>query len=112
VPTLLGLWFVRGNAKLWNAVAVASLGFAVAGLLAVLAPLVVHGAPRSAPHMLVDLLGLSQLLGAPLWLAAFGMFALLAPSRPARRPLAVAVAVELAIGACAFVHWFVPSSPL
>ena len=35
VPTLLALWFLRGNEKFWNVVAVASLAFAVVGLLAV-----------------------------------------------------------------------------
>lgn len=30
----------------------------------------------------------------------------------ARRNLLVAAALELVIGLCAFVHWFVPGSPL
>src|SRR5678815_4601497 len=42
VPTLLGLWFLRGHERFWNAVAVASLAFAVIGLVAVLATLAFH----------------------------------------------------------------------
>jgi hypothetical protein len=111
VPTLLALWFLRGHEKFWNRVAVASLAFAVAGLLAVLTPLVT----RSTGHValaLLGLLGLAQLLGMPLWSVAFALFAFLAPTREARHKLLFAVGIELVIGACALVHWFVPASPL
>ena len=47
VPTLLALWFLRRHERFWNAVAVASLAFAGAGLLAVLVPLVFH---RTTTH--------------------------------------------------------------
>ena len=111
VPTLLALWFLRGHEKFWNLVAVVSLVFAVAGLLAVLTPLVT----RSTGHFalaLIGLLALAQLLGMPLWSVAFAVFAFLAPPREARRKLLFAVGIELLIGACALVHWFVPASPL
>jgi hypothetical protein len=111
VPTLLALWFLRPHERFWNTVAVVSLVFAVAGLLAVLMPLVTHGTERGA-LMLVSLLGLSQLLGMPLWFVAFAVFAILAPTRVARRNLVAAVCIELVIGACALVHWFVPRPPL
>src|SRR5437773_10083939 len=42
VPTLLALWFLRRHERFWDAVAVTSLTFAGAGLLAVLVPLVFH----------------------------------------------------------------------
>jgi hypothetical protein len=48
----------------------------------------------------------------PLWSVAFAAFAFLAPTRGARRKLLFAVGIELVIGACALVHWFVPASPL
>jgi hypothetical protein len=111
VPTLLALWFLRSHERFWNLVAVASLVFAVAGLLAVLTPLVT----RSTGHFalaLIGLLALAQLLGMPLWSVAFAVFAFLAPTREARRKLLFAVGIELVIGACALVHWFVPASPL
>ena len=45
-------------------------------------------------------------------LAAFVLFAFLAPSRDSRRVRQAAFAVELVIAVCAAVHWFVPGSPL
>jgi hypothetical protein len=43
---------------------------------------------------------------------AFVLFAFLAPSREAPRKLVTAAAIELVIGVCALVHWFVPAPPL
>ena len=56
--------------------------------------------------MLVELIGLAQLLGVPLWTAAFVLFACLAPTRPARRLLIIAIGIELVISLCAVYHWF------
>src|SRR5438093_7585135 len=67
VPTLLALWFQRRNRRLWQSIAIASLGFATAGLLAVLMPLVTHDSPSNLVMMAFSLLGLAQLLGMPLW---------------------------------------------
>jgi hypothetical protein len=111
VPTLLGLWFLRSHAGFWNVVATAALAFAGTGLIAVLMPLVSHHSTQHLALMLFDLLGLAQLLGVPLWLVAFGLFATLAPTRDARNKLVLATGVELVIGACALVHWFVPRPP-
>ena len=112
VPTLLALWFLRGHKRFWNAVAVASVAFAGAGQLAVLMPLALHNTPRHIAFLIVNLLGLAQLLGVPLWCGAFVLFAFLAPTPEARRKLIAAVAIEVVIGACALVHWFVPRPPL
>lgn len=112
VPTLLGLWFLRGNERFWNAVAVVALAFAAIGLIAVLMPLAFGTSGQSIPLALLELLGLAQLLGVPLWFAAFSLFALLAPTRRARRTLTLAVMFEAVIGVCAAVHWFAPGSGL
>ena len=111
VPTLLALWFLRGNEKFWNVVAVASLAFAIAGLLAVLTPLVTTST-RNAALALLGLFGLAQLLGVPLWVLAFGLFAWLAPTRQSRRKLLSALVIELVIGVCAVVHLLAPGSRL
>jgi len=110
VPTLLALWFVRRHETFWNVVAVGSLSFAAVSLLAVLATMVFRSTPSGLLPMLVTLLGLSQLLGVPLWLVAFVLFAFIAPTPEARKKLRFAVNIELVIGACAFVHWFVLGS--
>ena len=112
MPTLLMLWFLRRNWKLWQAIALASFGFASVGLLAVLMPLVIHQSFSNPLIAVFSLLGLAQLLGVPLWTAAFMLFAFLAPTRPARRLLAAAIGIELLIGVCAAIHWFVPRPPL
>jgi len=111
-PTLLALWFLRRNERFWNAIAVASVAFAAAGLVAVLMPLITRSDARHVVLALLGLLALSQLLGMPLWSVAFALFALLAPTPPVRRKLLVAVGIELVIGACAAVHWLVPAAPL
>jgi hypothetical protein len=110
-PTLMGLWFLRRHTKFWNGVAVASVGFAAVGLVAVLVSATWRGAPKSIPLTMVELLGLTHLLGAPFWFAAFVLFALAAPTAEIRGRLSVAVAIEAVVGVFAFVHWFVPTVP-
>src|SRR5262245_11508419 len=100
-PTAYGLWLLRRHAGFWNGVAVASLVFAAAGLIAVLAPLFFGSAGRSIPLLLLSLLALAQLLGMPVWSGAFALFALLAPTGEARRKLIIAVGIEFAIGGLA-----------
>ena len=112
VPTVLALWFLRGNRRLWQAIAMSSLGFAAVGLLAVLLSLVVREPFGNPVLMLLSLLGLAQLLGVPFWTAAFVLFAFVAPRGPARRMLVVAVGLELVIGVCAAIHWFLVRPPL
>jgi len=110
VPTLLALWFLRGHPGLWNSIALASVAFAAVGLVAVLMPLVTTDI-RHVGLALLGLLGLAQLLGVPLWTAAFVLFALMAPTPTAKRLLVIAIGLELMIGACAAIHWFSPSPP-
>lgn len=107
VPTLLALWFLRRHLVFWNGVAITSIAFAAFGLIAVVATVAWRGTAHS---VLLDLVGLAQLLGAPLWIGAFVLFAVLAPSPAIRRKLSVAVALELVIGVFALVHWFAPRS--
>lgn len=112
VPTLLGLWFLRRHERFWKGVALLSLAFAGAGLLAVLSPLVIRAPPTNPALALLGLLQLAHLLGAPLWMLGFALFALLSPTRPVRRLLIAALGLELVSAACAAVHWFVPGPPL
>lgn len=111
-PTVLALWFLRRHTGFWNGVAIVSVVFAGTGLVAVLTSLVYRGTPRGLPLMMVELVGLSQLLGVPLWFGAFVLFAVVAPTREIREKLAVAIAIEAVIAAFAFVHWFLPQTPV
>ena len=110
IPTLVMLWFLRANLRFWQGIAIASLAFAGTGLVAVLLFMLGPGAPTHPILMVLSLLGLAQLLGVPLWIAAFVLFAFIAPARPARRLLVAAVGIELVIGVCATIHWFLPGS--
>jgi hypothetical protein len=106
LPTALALWFLRRSETLWRAVSIGAVVFAGAGLAAVLLPLV-----TKSPFWLASLTGIAQLLGVPLWLGAFALFALLAPSAPARRKPWIAAGLELAVAICAAVHWLTPRPP-
>src|SRR5262245_8558381 len=107
VPTLLGLWFLRRHTGFWNGAATASLAFAIAGLVAALTPLVARD-PQNPALMIVGLLGLCQLIGAPLAVVALALFALIAPTGVARRRLMLAMVIEVVIGGFALVQWLVP----
>ena len=110
--TALWLWFLRGNHGFWNVVGIACVAFAASGLLAVLSTPILHTTPSHIGSLLLDVVKLAQLLGVPFWLAAFAMFAFLAPSRESRLKLMIATAIELVIGVCALVHWLVPRAPI
>ena len=104
VPTGLALWFVRRHRPSWSVLTLGCLAFAITGLAAVFSTLASRGTP--APQLvLLDLFGLVQMLGSPLWIAAFGLFALLAPARDLRIRMLAAVAIEIVIAGCAFVHF-------
>jgi hypothetical protein len=112
VPTLLVLWFLRDNQTFWWWIAFASFGFASVGLIAVLSPLWIHEPPRNLGRVFLDLVGLGQLFGMPLWTAGFAVMTLLAPTRRIRRVLVAAIGLELVTGVCVAIHWLVPYSPL
>lgn len=105
-PTLLALWFLRRNARFWLFVAGGSLAFALVGLLGGFLFMSARAAPHDSLGIVLELTGLAQFLGVPLWTGAFVLFAILAPTRPARRLLLGAVAIELVIGVCAAIHLF------
>jgi hypothetical protein len=110
IPTLIGLWYLRGNTQFWNLVGWGSLLFAGVSLLSVLIVMAHPAVTRSLVLMLLNVLALAQLLGVPFWLVGFVLFAVLAPDRGSRRLILGAIAIELVIGLCAFLHWFVPGS--
>jgi hypothetical protein len=112
VPTFLALWFLRRHEGFWRSAAVGAVLFAAAGLVAVLTPLVARPESPRGAMIFVDLLGLAQLLGVPLWFGAFGVCSALAPTRASKRLLVAAVGLEAVIGVCALIHWFVPRPPL
>jgi hypothetical protein len=112
VPTGLALWFLRGSRRFWSAFAAAGLAFAIAGLAAVLMPLAARGAMATGPVLaLVGLLAIVQMLGSPLWIGGFLLFAAIAPARELRRIMLIAAAIETVIAACGLVHFLMPYPP-
>jgi hypothetical protein len=104
-PTGLALWFVRKSRPVWTWFTGLGLAFAVLGLAAVLFTLTIHEPPRAVFTEITSVIGVAQMLGSPLWVGGFALFAWLAPAPDLRRGLLVAAVIEVAVAACAFVHF-------
>jgi hypothetical protein len=112
VPTGLALWFLRGSQRFWSGFTVIGLGFAIAGLAAVLTTLVARGGMTEAPAVaLLGFLGIVQMLGAPIWIGGFLVFAALAPAGKLRKRMLVATTIEVVVAGFALVHFLGPSLP-
>ena len=110
IPTGLALWFVRNNRRFWSVFSVAALAFAIAGLAAVFTSFVAGAVEARSPLVaLVCLLGVVQMLGSPLWVGGFALFAVLAPARDLRKRMLVAVGIEMTVAVLALVHFLVPA---
>jgi len=110
-PTLLALWFMRKSRPAWSWFTGFGLAFAILGLAAVLATLAIREPPRATLIMLAGVIGVAQMLGSPLWIGGFALFAWLAPARDLRRRMLFAAAIEVAVGACAVGHFLMRWPP-
>ena len=110
IPTGLGLIFLRQSRAFWSAVSVASLSFAIAGLLAAFMTLVGRRAPAHSDLLLfVGLFGIVQMLGSPLWIMAFILFGVLAPAKDLRGRMLIAAILEVMVAICGIAQFLVPS---
>jgi hypothetical protein len=100
-PTLLALWFMRKSRPAWSWFTGFGLAFAIVGLAAVFSTLAIREPPRAPLIMLASVIGVAQMLGSPLWIGGFALFAWLAPTRDLRWRMLFATAIEVAVGACA-----------
>ena len=113
VPTALALWFLRSSRRFWSAFSSAGLIFAIVGLAAVLAAPATIGLTDRVPLLLfVGLLSIVQMLGSPLWILSFALFAALAPAHDLRRRMLAALVIEFAIAAYGLIHFLVPQPPV
>jgi hypothetical protein len=110
-PTLLALWFMRKSRPVWSWFTGFGLAFAILGLPAVLSTLAIREPPRAPLIMLASVMGVAQMLGSPLWIGGFALFAWLAPARDLRRRMLFATAIEVAVGACAVGHFLMRWRP-
>ena len=112
-PTGLRLWFLQRHRTSWSMFTIAGLAFAVAGLGAVLTTFVLRGAPPRAPlFVLWDVFSIAQMLGSPLFIASYGLFAWLAPQRDLRQRMLVAGGIEVAIAGCGLVYFLASRPPI
>jgi hypothetical protein len=109
-PTGLALWFLRGSRRFWSAFSGLGLVFAIVGLAAALAPLATRESVDRAPLLaLVDLLGVVQMLGSPIGIGGFVLFAVLAPAPDLRRRMLIALAIEVVIAGCGLLYFLSPA---
>jgi hypothetical protein len=67
--------------------------------------------PTTGPLALTSLLAVVQMLGSPIWVGGFALFALLAPAQDLRRRMLIAVGVEVVVGCCAVFHFILRHPP-
>jgi hypothetical protein len=107
LPTGLALWYLRQSRAFWSAFTGAGLAFAVIGLAAALAVFGMTGTTgRLGLLDLVGLFGIVQMLGSPLWIGGFVLFAILAPAPDLKRRMLIAVVIEVLVAGCGALHFF------
>ena len=52
------------------------------------------------------------MLGSPLWILSFALFAALAPAHDLRRRMLAALVIEFAIAAYGLIHFLLPQPPI
>ena len=104
-PTSLALWFMRKSRPVWSWFTGFGVAFAILGLPAALLTHTLREPPRAPFITLASVFGVAQMLGSPLWIGGFALFAWLAPARDLRRGMLFAAAIEMAVAACAFGHF-------
>jgi hypothetical protein len=113
LPTGLALWYLRQSRAFWSVFTGAGLAFAVTGLAAALSLFGMRGTTGSFGMIdLVGLFGIAQMLGSPLWIGGFVLFAILAPTPDLRRRMWLAAATEVLVAGCGVLHFFSTAPPL
>ena len=64
------------------------------------------------PPEVRDALHEEKMLGSPLWILSFALFAALAPAPDLRRRMLAALVIEFAIAACGLVHFMATQPPI
>jgi len=112
LPTGLALWYLRRSRAFWSAFTFAGIAFAVLGLASAFSVLGMRGSAGRMGFMdFVGLFGLIHMLGSPIWIGGFVVFAFLAPWRDLRRRMLMAVAAELLVAGCGVLQ-FMSTRPL
>jgi len=107
-PTALALYFLRSFQTFWAIFSTACLALAVTGPIAAFVYMFASGRALPPFWTLPVFFSILRVLGSPLFAAAFLMSAFLAPARRSRWLLLGAAAIECAVSAFVFVHFFAP----
>jgi hypothetical protein len=111
LPNGLALWYLRQSRAFWSAFTGAGLAFAFTGLAAAFSVFGMTGSTgRLGPMDLVGLFGIVQMLGSPLWIGGFLLFAILAPAPDLKRRMLIAAVVEVLVAGCGALH-FLSAAP-
>jgi hypothetical protein len=98
IPTVLAFYFLRSSEKFWNWFAVLCLAYSIMGLVVVIANALMNanGAYASSSFAVVlSLLGVLGVFGAPLLILGFLILAIIAPLRRPRLLLLASAAFEI-----------------
>jgi len=107
VPTVAGLYLIRGSPRFWRALAGLAALVALSGLaaLALLAAVRLRLFPADTTLGLLPDLAVLRLLPAPLILFALALAGIVAPPSPARRAIWICLGVEALVGVGAVAFW-------
>jgi hypothetical protein len=106
LPTGLALYFLRPFGKFWTMLSITSLAWAVTGLCAACMIALASTRPPQSLWRVVASFGVVRMLVAPPLATALALSTFIAPTRPLRWRLLGATVIEGAVGAYAFVLWF------
>ena len=98
IPTVLAFYFLRSNEKFWNGFAVICLAFSIAGLFVPIANTLINanGSYESNSFgLLLSLMGVLGIFGAPLFVVCFLLLAIISPSVRSRRFLFISAGIEI-----------------
>jgi hypothetical protein len=104
--TGLALYFLRPLGKFWTVFSGGSLALAGTGLGAALVIAQASTPPANSFGGALAGIGVLRMLPAPLLAIGFALSTFIAPNRRSRRTSLAATLIEGAVGAYAFVHWF------
>jgi len=107
-PTGLALYFLRFSQTFWAIFSSACLALAVTGPIAAFVYVFASGRALPPSSTLPVFFSIMRILKSPLLAAAFLMSAFLAPVRLSKWLLLGAAAIECAVSAFVFVHFFAP----
>ncbi len=101
VPTVLAFYFLRSSERFWNGFATLCLAYSLTGLAVVVANALINangGYGSNSLGLLLSLLGIVGVFGAPIMVVGFLVLALLAPSVRSRIFLLIAAGCEIVAG--------------